>query len=174
MKTPMILRASLSLLALGAAMAANAIAVSIVSAGNYSFDPNDANLFFQDEDVLLSHIGALAAVDTLHVDGTYTPFTTLATYTGTAGTLVLDLVYSNTEVGGAGITTDSGTWSYVSGTGVYAGYAGGGSYSINYNALDDEFASTTVVGELQAVPEPASMVALSMGALALLRRRKKA
>lgn len=172
MKTSLILRPAVSLAAIGIALAAHAASVSLVSAGSYAFDPIDSNLFTQDETVLLSAVSPLPALTTLHVDGVYSPFSTTATYSSGSGTLILDLAYENTSVGGVGVSTDSGTWTVSGGTGAYANMMGGGSYSISYNAGNNMFSSTTVVGDIQAVPEPATMTALSLGAIALLRRRK--
>ena len=177
MRTPLILRASLSLVALGAALAAQAFSVS--SVGTFALDA-DPNLFTQDETVFVSRIGStpalssLPALTSLHVSGVYDPFTTTAVYSSGSGTLTIDLAYVQTVVGGIGVSTDSGLWTILSGTGSYTNLVGGGSYSINYNANDDNFSQTTLVGDVQAVPEPASIAALSVGALALLRRRKKA
>lgn len=172
MKTSPYLRTTFSFTALGAAFAAQAISMSLVSSGSFAFDGADPNLFTQDEKVLISDLGAYPALDLLHVDGVYDPFSTVATYTSGSGSLTLDLMYENTSVGGFGVSTDSGTWTIRSGTGSYVDLTGSGSYSISYNAGDDQFASTTVVGDIEAVPEPATLVALSLGALGLLRRRK--
>ena len=152
--------------------ASQAITLSLVSVG--TFDDSNPALLTQDEAVVVSHIGTLPALSTLHAESTFSPFTTTAVYTSTSGTLTFDLVYDNTEVGGFGISTDSGLWTVLGGTGSYAGYAGSGSYSINYNAPDNNFSQTTLIGDIEAVPEPASIAVLSLGALGLLRRRKKA
>jgi hypothetical protein len=171
---PMILRTSLSLVALGAALAAHAVTISLVSAGTYAI--TGADTYTQDEKVLVSDTAPLPALTSMHLDGVYSTGMQTATYTGGGSTLVLDLVFINT-VSNGGAKTDQGTWSYVTGTGGYApGTAitgGTGTYSITYNPADGQFASTTIAGNLDAVPEPASVAALGVGALGLLRRRRK-
>ena len=175
MNTVRNLRFTLSVALIASALMAHAIAVSLVSSGTFTQDPMDSNLFTQDETVLVSHISPLPNLVSLHVEGVYSPFTTVATYTSPSGTLVLDLLYESTAIGGFGTSTDSGTWVYnAASTGAYAGYSGMGSYAISYNADDNQFASTTVVGSLDAVPEPTSLAALGLGALAFTRRRRKA
>lgn len=65
----------------------------------------------------------------------------------------------------------AGTWNYVSGTGAYANMSGGGTMTAIF---DTDFNSThSFFGDLQAVPEPASMAVLGLGVAALLRRRRK-
>lgn len=155
--------------------ASNAIPVNLVSAGSYVVDPVDANLLTQTETVYVSQVGALPTLTSLVVASDFNPSPSVqtATYTGASGALTLSFAYANTVVGDFGVSTDSGTWSYVSGTGSYTGLSGMGSYAISYNADANNFSTTQVVGNLQTVPEPASMAALGLGAAALLRRRKK-
>lgn len=66
-----------------------------------------------------------------------------------------------------------------SGYGVLSGTYNGVAYSgtkIHFGGATDtdNFAGLTVTGKVDAVPEPASLAALSVGAIALIRRRKKA
>lgn len=155
------------------ALAAHAVAVNIVSVGSFTEDPSNSDLLTQDENVLFSSLADLPVPgSTLHIDGMLNPYVFTATYSSANGNLVLDFSYENTVVGGIGVSTDSGTWSYKSGTGAFQNFSGSGSYSINYNGLSNNYASTSIVGNVEAVPEPASITALSVGALALLGRRK--
>lgn len=71
-----------------------------------------------------------------------------------------------------GMVSGSGTWDYTGGTGAYAGLAGGGTFGFSIQTTTDASYSTWV-GQLNAVPEPTSMGLLGLGALALVRRRRK-
>jgi hypothetical protein len=165
----------MSMAVMAVALAAHAVSVNIVSVGSYTEDPMNPDHLTQDESVLFSSLGGFPVPgSTLHIDGMLNPYAFTATYSSANGDLVLDFVYDTTVVGGIGVSTDSGTWSYVSGTGAFAGMMGMGSYSINYNALANNYASTSIVGDIDAVPEPASMAALGVGAIAFMRRRKSA
>ena len=167
---------TLVILALAAvSTAAHAVSIDLVSAGTYTTDATNANLVTQNETVYVSHVGTLPSLTSLVVASDFgaSPIAQTATYTSGSGTLSLMLTYSGTVVGDFGVSTDSGTWSYLSGTGSYANLSGMGSYAISYNADDNNFSTTQVVGNVQAVPEPASMAALAVGAVALLRRRKR-
>lgn len=157
------------------ALAAHAVSVNIVSVGTFTEDPMNSDIVTQDENVLYSSLAGLPVPgSTLHVDGMLNPYVFTATYSSANGDLVLDFMFENQVVGGIGVSTDSGTWSYKSGTGSFANLSGGGSYSINYNGLADNYSSTSIVGNVEAVPEPASIAALGVGAIALMRRRKSA
>lgn len=155
--------------------ASHALSLNLVSAGSYTVDATNPNLVTQNETVYVSQIGALPALTSLIVasDLGPSPIVQTATYSGGSGTLVLKLAYDHTVVGDFGVSTDSGTWSVASGTGSYAGLSGMGSYAISYNADADQFSTTQVVGNVEAVPEPASLAALGAGAVALARRRRK-
>jgi len=66
----------------------------------------------------------------------------------------------------------SGTWNYVAGTGFYAGLVGGGTITENYDGSSG-LSLGTVVGDLRAVPEPASMAAMGLGIVGLIARRRR-
>jgi hypothetical protein len=163
----------MSMAVMAIALAAHAVAVNIVSVGTFTEDPNNSDHLTQDENVLFSSLLDLPVPGSmLHIEGMLNPYVFTATYSSANGDLVLDLVYDHTVVAGIGVSTDSGTWSYKSGTGAFQNLTGSGSYSINYNGLADNYASTSIVGNVDAVPEPTSIAALGIGALAFLRRRK--
>lgn len=69
-------------------------------------------------------------------------------------------------------TSGAGNWTYIGGTGAYAGLAGDGTFAFSV----DEPSLTSFssfVGTLESVPEPASIAILGMGAAALIGRRFK-
>jgi hypothetical protein len=70
-------------------------------------------------------------------------------------------------------TSYAGVWSYSGGTGTYVNQTGGGTLSLTVQPNVSEVATITgLQGSLQAVPEPAPIVALGIGAIGLIRRRK--
>lgn len=120
-----------------------------------------------------------SAVDILDFSGTYVGSGADGTmvYTGAGGTVTLAFDGGDFSFGGDG-SAISGSWTFVSGTGDYAIYASGsGTFGATYNPDGDSesnYSSTTVSGDLEPVPEPATLAALGLGALALMRRRRKA
>lgn len=82
-------------------------------------------------------------------------------------------VESDTET--LGVRTLSGRWSFVTGVGDYADFstdASGGAWSFGWDRATDA-TTLRLEGSLlsQAVPEPATLAALALGTLALVRRR---
>ena len=172
MKTSLILRASFSAAVLGAALAAQAFAVSLVSSGTFS---EAGGIVTQNENVLISHLGSYPTLSSVvvTVDTNPSPITTTAVYTSASGTLTFGLTYENTSVGDFGINTDSGTWDVLSGTLAYAGISGHGSYSINYNSDDNNFVQTTLVGTRCPSPRRSPPLAWAPSrSFAAARRRK--
>ncbi len=175
MRNPNLLRLPLLAALLGAALAAHAVNLTLVSAG--SFDLTDPlHMVFTESVVFQSHPG-LAALATYVETDDYVENTFLVTYAGVnpADSLTLSLDFAG--VVGAGdpnnpdvysVVTD---WTYVGGTGSYANLAGDGTYAQSGN-YGDSSSTTSIKGHLQAVPEPASFAALGLAALALLRRRR--
>lgn len=99
-----------------------------------------------------------------------------ATFTSGADQLVLSVLGGPFTI--SGITSSiSGSWSFLSGTGAYAGIASGnGTWSGSYLAFPGttlNFSTTSFVGDLVPVPEPASMAAMVMGLGMLASRRRR-
>lgn len=117
-----------------------------------------------------------SAVDILDFSGTYVGAGADGTmvYTGAGGTVTLAFDGGDFSVDGDGDNSGiAGSWTFVSGTGDYAVYvSGSGTFGATYNADFDNYASTTLSGHLEPVPEPATLAALGLGALVLIRRRK--
>ncbi|RYG24125.1 PEP-CTERM sorting domain-containing protein [bacterium] len=154
---------TLSLLALGAASQAVVLAVS----GN----GNGANGYAS------GSIGGQTGGVGLLSDWTLDETSQFGSVTGGNGGFIFSYTLGSSSTAG-GSKSWSGTWTLVSGDGNYAGYTGTGTFSatILYLNVPDLSGpqSFGLAGELQAVPEPASMAALGLGAVALLKRRRKA
>ena len=165
--------AALLLLAAAIPAAASASLIRVDSGG----DSTSSDLSItQNETVLAQSVDPfpplLTATVEYNIVGLLIGEPRVATYTGTTDTLVLNLQNGvNEDPIGRVI---SGDWVYAGGTGSYAGLQGVGRWTIVRNPDDSEglIVRTTVVGDLRPVPEPASIAALGLGALALLRRRR--
>lgn len=69
----------------------------------------------------------------------------------------------------------SATWTLTNATGAFAPYTlGSGTLSATYSPKIRKTSLTNFSGQIQSVPEPASMAAVGIGVAGLLRRRKKA
>ncbi len=136
------------------------------------------------ETVISGSFAPLPAPTTMNFLGVYLPTPSNGITTGSTATFLNgsdQLVLS--VLGGpfsfSGITSSiSGTWSFLSGTGAYAAISGGtGTWSGSYIVLPGttaNFSTTSFVGDLTVVPEPASMAALVMGlGMVAARRRRK-
>jgi hypothetical protein len=78
----------------------------------------------------------------------------------------------NYSVSGPG-QSFGGVVNFTSGTGAYAGYTGGGTFTTNISNLGGLGDLSVLSVNASIVPEPASLGALAVGAVALLRRRNK-
>ena len=112
------------------------------------------------------NFGASKTVATNSTTGTITLYKTLAALQANGPDYVL-LNYtldtpSGTTVTATATATGQGSYAIYSGTGVRVARN-----NVNVYGID-------IQGKLDAVPEPASLAALGVGAVALLRRRKKA
>lgn len=153
----------------GAAFSAQAFTLTLISVGTYVPGYSTAeNVVFQ---ITPASLTALASTGTVINPGPTQSLNGTAVYTGGPDSLTLS--YSTTPVVFTGSTASySGSWNYVTGTGAYAGLTGSGTMTVQFTTTG--LATHTVSGDIEsAVPEPASMAVLGLGAAALLRRRRK-
>ncbi|MFY9235159.1 MAG: PEP-CTERM sorting domain-containing protein [Fimbriimonadaceae bacterium] len=150
--------------------AAQAVVFSVVSVGTYTLE-NDG--YTTSEEVIFQITPS--ALDTMFFDATYVGQGADGeiTYTGAGGTITLDFTAPGPFQFGGATSSLNGTWTYSSGTGDYAGYTSGiGTFAAVYNS-SGQYASTTLTGDLEPVPEPASLVALGLGIAAFGRKLRR-
>ena len=175
MNTPRVLRLSLVAAAVGAALSAHAVSLQLASSGAFKVDPMGRESGSETVGNQVGGYGPLSSLSLTFSASDPLPVSGSATYSGAGGTLAIRFAFSTfTSVGGF-YGAYFGTWTATGGTGNYSQATGGGTLSRLEDGSDpDSYQSTTVLdGEIQAVPEPASLLALGLPALALLRRRKR-
>lgn len=151
--------------------AANAYQFTILSAGTQDY----SDLTGVANENVIGSFGTPSSFNTLTLD-----FATLTgEYAGPDGNLDFTFTWSPSSPGYPFNDGEyyNGVWTYSNtSTGDYANMTGGGTFAfgINNQSGNTFDSTTTTVGNLAATPEPASMAALAIGAVALIRRRKRA
>jgi hypothetical protein len=168
-----------SLLA-GAIATSNASLIINLSNGTFS---TGGGVIQSNETVSLTNIAGLATGDAMSFfesEGV----STFGQVTFTHGTdnLVFDTELTAFAPGGPTNVSLAGVWEYDAGlsTGIFANLAGSGTYSQSllvtksWDRSEDVsgLVGTQFVGELNAVPEPASLAVLGIGVAAIVRRRR--
>ena len=154
------IRFTTTLVALGAAVASQAVTLSVDYVGKGANGGPTTTA--------LGNFGDLSFDNSLTTPNAAAP-TVITLYADAAQTKGLTITL--------GADTDPSALRYsgsATATGFGAGYSGytGTNFSVVTNDLKSYVVS--IQGDVQAVPEPASIAALGVGAVALLRRRKKA
>lgn len=167
-----------------AALAITGIAgANTISLASYGFYSASAVGFTSAENVdYFSAPGALSlgALTSLSENATFnnasgitSGYSSVQSYMGSGSdSVVLDLMTTSVNMNN-GVYSASGNWTYANGTGSYAGLVGSGTFAASFNPAINDLKLSSLVGNLQAAPEPTSVAALAVGVIGLIARRRK-
>ncbi len=179
------LRASLLVTALCIACSAQATSIYLVSQGYYLPGAGGSNPYSGDNESVAVQLGGYGLLSTLSytlpldvLPRSGTGFFEIPPFDGTvppAERLNFDLTVTGFSIGAPTFLILYGTWTAVSGLGSYQGVTGGGLFSTVINLLSGSVPPSYSVfqGEIEAVPEPATIAALALGCSVLLGRRRR-
>lgn len=153
------------------ATVAHAYQFAVLSDGTF-----DANTRVASE-VVVGQVNTPAALQVLSMFFSGNTLTGNGEYVSANGNLDFTFTYPNVNFVNDGQYV-AATWTYSNtSTGAYANMTGGGTFGFGINAFNGDsnswHSNTALVGNLtNAVPEPASLAILSIGAVATIRRRR--
>lgn len=157
---------------LGAALSAHAFSIDLVGAGTFVPGINytsTESIVFQISPVALT---SLSVTGTVINPGVNQTLDGLGFYSNGFGDS-LTIHYLTQPPSTQGSTASySGVWTYTGGTGAYANLTGGGTMSVIFDG-NTLFSNHSMAGELNPVPEPATLSVVGLGLAALLRRRRR-
>ena len=161
--------------AIAASAAASAVSITFVSAGTFVGDLVGNTADYAESVVFQSHPGfgnLTSYVENYDFNALIQDTAVYSNGTDSFTIRVDDATFSS-DPQDPNLYGTAAVWTYVSGTGSYANLTGHGTYTQNGN-YTDHTSTTSIKGNLNPVPEPASIAALGLGAAAMLRRRKRA
>lgn len=170
------MRSLLALSFLACVGAAQAFVIDLVSVGNFvpgvNYTANE-NVIYENAP---GNLATLAVNGLVNNPGATQFLTGTAVWSGGPDSLTVAFASAPVQSGSGFTASYAGTWTYTSGTGQYAGLTGGGSWAVVFNSASNLYSNHSFSGELNAVPEPASMTlfAIAGGAAVLRRIRRRA
>lgn len=170
------MRSLLALSFLACVGAAQAFVIDIVSVGNFVAGVNytaNENVIYENAP---GNLATLAVNGLVNNPGATQFLTGTAVWTGGPDTLTVAFTSAPVQSGSGSTSSYAGTWVYTGGSGQYSGLVGGGSWAVVFNSASNNYSNHSFSGDLNPVPEPATMTlfAIAGGAAVLRRLRRKA
>lgn len=179
-----VIRFAAPIAALVVCAGAHADTLSLSSVGNYSLTGSPATGFTTNAETINTftavgtlNLGVLLKTSETAVFNGPTQF--LSGYTSTADltgsgldAMMISLATTSSTANQDGTYSVSGNWVYDSGTGSYTGLTGGGTFGASFDPTFNQLKLESVVGNLQAAPEPVAIATLAIGVVGLIKRKR--
>ncbi|HTQ10290.1 MAG TPA: PEP-CTERM sorting domain-containing protein [Fimbriimonadaceae bacterium] len=150
---------------------AGAFSIDVISVGTVVFGANavyNENVIFQTTGTPMPDF----TTDTYSIVNNPPPDPGSGLFDDGAGdTMSVTLVLNNVSGNANGVSGD-GIWNYTGGTGAYAGLTGAGTFAFNIDT-SSSVSNSSFIGDLEPVPEPASMIALGLGIAGFVAKRRR-